>query len=86
MQMLFVEGKWFYNHVLSLHIGGALLHQLNSTRIKEVIHLDKDGNELKSPLNVLSSQQKQAILTRMNQNEKTIATLVKKGLQKHGKL
>ena len=53
--MLFVEGKWFYNHVLNLHNDGAKLHQLNSTNIKEVIHLDKDGNELKSKLQVLNS-------------------------------
>lgn len=76
--MLFVEGKWFYNYVLRLH-KDAKLNDINTTDIKEVIHLDKNGNELKSRLNVLSSQQKQAIVTRMNQNEKTIATLVKKG-------
>ena len=85
LQMLFVEGKWFYNYVLKLH-KDVKLNDINTTNIKEVIHLDKDGNELKSKLNVLSSQQKQAIVTRMNQNEKTIATLVKKGKQKHGSL
>ena len=83
--MLFIEGKWFYNHVLRLH-NDIKLNAINTTNIKEVIHLDKDRNELKSKLNVLSSQQKQAIVTRMNQNEKTIATLVKKGKQKHGSL
>ena len=52
--MLFVEGKWFYNYVIALH-RDLELRQINTTDIKEVIHLDKDGNELKSKLNVLSS-------------------------------
>lgn len=85
LKMLFVEGKWFYNYILRLH-KDIKLNNINTTNIKEVIHLDKDKNEITSKLNVLSSQQKQAILTRMNQNEKTIATLVKKGKQKHGSL
>lgn len=53
--MLFIEGKWFYNHVLRLH-NDIKLNAINTTNIKEVIHLDKDRNELKSKLNVLSSQ------------------------------
>ena len=85
LKTLFVEGKWFYNYILRLH-KDVKLNSINTTNIKEVIHLDKDRNEIISKLNVLSSQQKQAILTRMNQNEKTIATLVKKGKQKHGSL
>jgi len=32
--MLFVEGKWFYNHVLSLHRSGTKLNKINSTNIK----------------------------------------------------
>lgn len=52
--MLFVEGKWFYNYVIALH-KDIKLNAINTTDIKEVIHFDKDGNELKSKLNVLSS-------------------------------
>ena len=37
-------------------------------------------------LNVIGSQMKQSIVTRMISNEKTIMTLVKKGLQTHGNL
>lgn len=83
---LFIEGKRFYNHVLSLHKDGQKLNRINSTTIKEVRHFSKDKQEVVSPLEVLSSQQKQAIVTRMNQNEKTIVTLVRKGFQKHGEL
>ena len=86
LEMLFLEGKWFYNHILSLHKSGQKLNAINTTHIKEVKHFDKDRNEIESTLSVLSSQQKQAILTRMSQNEKTIVTRVKKGLQKSGSL
>jgi hypothetical protein len=84
--MLFVEGKWFYNHVLSIHKHGTMLKDVNTSRVKEVRHFDKDKNEVTSELQVLSSQQKQAIVTRMISNENTIRTLFKKGLQKHGSL
>ena len=54
LKMLFVEGKWFYNYILRLH-ENAKLNSINTTEIKEVIHLDKDRNEIVSKLNVLSS-------------------------------
>ena len=58
LQMLFVEGKWFYNHVLSMKKNGIKLKDINTTNIKEVKHFDKDKNEVVSRLNQLSSQQK----------------------------
>lgn len=86
LKMLFVEGKWFYNHVLSIHKTGELLKDINTSHVKTVNHFDKDKNEVSSELQVLSSQQKQAIVTRMISNERTISTLFRKGLQKHGSL
>lgn len=83
---LFIEGKWFYNHVLDIHKNGEKLNKINSTHIREIRHFNRDKQEIVSPLEILSSQQKQAIVTRMNQNEKTIITLVKKGVQEHGEL
>ena len=65
LKMLFIEGKWFYNHILNLH-KEKKLNEINSTNIKEVKHFDKDKNEVISKLQVLSSQQKQALITRMN--------------------
>jgi len=53
--MLFVEGKWFYNHVLSMKKNGVRLRDINTTNIKEVKHFDKDKNEVVSQLNQLSS-------------------------------
>ena len=86
LDMLFVEGKWFYNYVLSLKKNGQHLKDINTTSIKDVKHFDKDKNEVTSKLENLSSQQKQAIVARMVSNEKTIRSLVKNGFQKHGQL
>jgi hypothetical protein len=82
--MLFVEGKWFYNHILSMKKNGIKLRDINTTKIKEVKHFDKDKHEIISKLEYLSSQQKQAILTRMISNEKTITSLVTNKFQKFG--
>ena len=54
--MLFVEGKWFYNHVLNLHQqSGLRLSDINSTSIKVVEHFDKDKNLIQSELKYLSA-------------------------------
>jgi len=55
LKMLFVEGKWFYNHVLRMKKNGMHLKDINTTHIKEVKHFDKDGNEVISHLQYLSS-------------------------------
>ena len=86
LERMFVEGKWFYNHVLNLHQGGLKLSEINSTHIKSVDHYDKDRNILCDELRVLKSQQKQEIIVRMIANEKTICKLVRQGLQKFGNL
>lgn len=86
LEMLFVEGKWFYNHVLSIKKNGVKLRDINTTKIKEVKHFNKNKEEQLSNLKYLSSQQKQAIVTRMISNEKTIASLVKNKFQKFGQL
>ena len=52
--MLFVEGKWFYNHILGMH-KEVKLKDINTTYVKEVKHFDKDGNELTSRLEYLSA-------------------------------
>ena len=53
--MLFVEGKWFYNHVLAMKKNGIKFRDINTTNIKDVCHFDKDGNEVISQLHHLSS-------------------------------
>ena len=87
LKMLFVEGKWFYNHILNQKKScGVRFCDVNTTKIKSVIHFDKDRNLVKSELRYLSSQHKQALLTRMQVNERAIASLVKNKFQKHGQL
>ena len=85
LKMLFVEGKWFYNHILNLH-KDIELRKINTTYIKEVKHFNKNKEEIISKLEYLSAAQKQAILTRMISNEMSISSLVKRGYQKHGNL
>ena len=86
LKMLFVEGKWFYNYVLAMKRNGIQLKDINTTSIKDVKHLDKDGNEVVSQLRCLSSQQKQALVIRMISNEKAIKSLIKNKFQNHGQL
>ena len=86
LKMLFVEGKWFYNHVLSMKKNGIKLRDINTTSIKDVKHFAKDGNEIITKLQHLSSQQKQAIVARMISNEMTILSLIKNKFQNHGQL
>ena len=50
LEQLFLEGKWFYNHVLNLHQNGQKLNSINTTNIKSVDHYDKDKNLIQSEL------------------------------------
>ena len=87
LEMLFVEGKWFYNHVLSMHNDiNVQLRNINTTDIKSVNHFTKDHELVTSELEYLSAAQKQAILTRMVSNQQAIVGLVKRGFQTHGNL
>ena len=86
LKRLFVEGKWFYNHVLNLHNNGTEFSKINTGAIKAVVHRDKSKNEITDTLQVLNSQEKQAIVTRMVANDKTIKTLQERGIQDKGEL
>ena len=86
LKRLFVEGKWFYNHVLNLHKDGKAFSEIDTAAIKEVVHRDKDKKEITDRLRCLNAQEKQAIVGRMSSNEATIARLVERGYQKCGEL
>ena len=86
LERMFVEGKWFYNHVLNLHRNGLRLSDINTTSIKSVDHYNKDRELVTDELLVLNSQEKQGILTRIISNQKTIVKLVRSGKQTHGNL
>ena len=54
--MLFVEGKWFYNHVINLHQEQQVrLLDINTTDIKSVNHFTKDNKLVTSELEYLSA-------------------------------
>ena len=85
--MIFLEGKRFYNFILSEKKKREVpLNLIIPTDFKEVVCLDKDRKEVSFKLEFLPSHYKQTIHGRMISNEKTIRSLVKKGLQKHGGL
>lgn len=86
LKRLFVEGKWFYNYVLNLHKNGKSFSEIDTGAIKEVVHRNKDKNEITDRLRCLNAQEKQAIVGRMSSNEATIVRLVECGHQKNGEL
>ena len=85
LKMLFVEGKWFYNHELRL-LNDGTFKDVDPLDIEDVIHLDKDKNELTTPLQFLTSSYKQSINKQIMSSLKTIKTLKKIGHIKHGEL
>ena len=87
LEMMFLEGKRFYNFVLSEKKRREVrLNDIVPTDIYEVISLDKDKNKITHELKYLPSHYKQTIHARMISNEKTIRSLVKRGYQERGSL
>lgn len=85
--MMFLEGKRFYSHILAFKSENQVyLSDINPASVKEVICLDRDKRKVKFKLENLPSHFKQTIHARMQANEKTIRSLFKQGLQKHGSL
>ena len=82
LEMLFVEGKRFYNHLLGLREKGTDIFKLNTSDVDSVVVLDKDRNEVKHDLKYIGSSQKQAILSRLISNFRTCVSLYKSGKQK----
>lgn len=77
LKMMFVEGKWFWNHIVNFTETNDLKDV--NTKIKKVKHFDKDHNEVISDFNYLSSQQKLGLYKNFISNTKTLSTLKKKG-------
>ena len=87
LEMIFLEGKRLYNCILSKKKEQEIpLNLIVPTDFYNVEVLDKDRNTVEFPLAYLPSHYKQTIHMRMISNEKTIRSLVKKGLQKFGSL
>ena len=78
--MIFLEGKRLYNFLLAeKKRRDVRLNCLVPTDYRQVVSLDKDKNEVVHGLDYLPSHYKQTIHMRMISNEKTIASLVKRG-------
>lgn len=54
LEMLFLEGKWFYNHILNLH-GSLELGKINTTEIKTVEKFNKDRQKESIQLKFISA-------------------------------
>lgn len=86
LKMMFIEGKWLYNNIISnLQNKNFSLKEFNPL-ISEVKRFDKDKNEIISQLNYLPGSCKQTIYSQIISSLKTLRTLQKKGYQKHGHL
>lgn len=86
LKMMFVEGKWFYNYVISnLHSKDFSLSKFNPL-IKTVTHFDKDGNEIESTFEYLPCSCKQSLTAQIFSSLKTMKTLRKRGFQKYGSM
>jgi len=81
LEMLFVEAKRFYNHILNLRKEGTDIFKLKTKDITKVQILDKDRNKSDYELQYLGSSEKQAILSRLGANFKTCLELLKSGKQ-----
>jgi len=82
LERLFLEGKWFTNYIISKGITDSVSYKdykVNKVNIKV-----KDKFEERE-LNILSSQMKQYIIKRLQNNVKTLHKLSKKG-KKVGKI
>lgn len=85
--MMFVEGKRFYNYIVSkLQEKDFSLSNFNPLSVKEVEHLDKDRNIIVSKMEYLPASCKQTIDNQIISSLKTIKTLRKRGFQEHGSL
>jgi len=80
--MQFIEAKWLVNEMLNFGESNKIYEYKPS---KQVIHKDRDGNDVISDYQFLGSQMKQALVAELLSNIKTLASLKKKG-KKVGKI
>ena len=82
LRLLFLEAKWFYNHLLADHT------RINkeSAKLKKVLVKLPDGSYDERELAHISSQMKRSIIDNMISSFKTLATLKKRGIQNPGAL
>ena len=82
LRLLFLEAKWFYNHLLADH--RRICRE--SVKLKSVPVKLPDGSYDERELAHISSQMKQSIIDNMISSFKALATLKKRGIQNPGAL
>ncbi len=85
LKMAFIEGKWLTNAVLAWSETEGNTIDSYDTKRKDVIHKDKDGNEIVSEFRFLGSQVRQSVVTALQANVRALAARKAKGY-KVGKL
>ena len=78
--MMFVEGKWLYNHVLSLSKKTDIF-AVDYTDIPVLRHYDKDKNPIESKPCWLSSQMKQSVVSQFKTNIVNLARAKRRGIE-----
>lgn len=79
LKMIFVEGKWLYNAILAY--GDKEGHSISDydTKSTEVIHKDKDGNDITSTYSYLPQSLRQTIHSGIKSSLRMLAARKKKG-------
>ena len=81
IKMLFVEAKWIYNYLISQDD----IYSFNYKDLNQVIHKDKNKNDIVSDIQYVRSSVKQELITQIVNQIKGLSKLKKKG-HKVGKL
>ena len=81
IKMMFVEAKWIYNYLISQDD----IYSFNYKDLKQVIHKDKNRNDIISDIKYVRSSVKQELILQIINQIKTLSKLKKKG-HKTGKL
>lgn len=81
IKMLFVEAKWIYNYLISQDD----IYSFNYKDLNQVIHKDKNRNDIVSNIQYVRSSVKQELITQIVNQIKGLSKLKKKG-HKVGKL
>ena len=84
--MMFVESKWIYNYLIGKMLNDSFdIFKYNSKDLKTITHKDKDLNDVEVNLKYTGSSIRQALVSRIQSQIKTLSSLKKSG-HKVGKL
>lgn len=87
LKRLMLEGKWLYNQTLDQHKNQHTPYNKIDTKQKTVNVYNKTTGETRTEeLKYLTAQERQAIISRMRSNEKTLQTNIKNGNINHGEM